>query len=227
MDGLRRHLTFANVVSALALVIAHGTGGAYAANTVFSSDIVDGQVKVADIGQGAVATSEVLNDTATGGGLTAADLRSQSVGPSEAAGLTGGDIAGDSLKGADVDESSLVLADGWGSFHDAEGAVPRGAGYFGPPRAGTDDILSLDLPPGSYLLIAKVALAQATECRLYAEQDFDDFHTEGSATIAGTVLHRSSGFFTAHLACLSSGSIFTDAKINAIRLSNVALNLPK
>ena len=226
MEGLRRHLTFANVASALALVIALGTGGAYAASTVFSSDIVDGEVKIADIGRGAVATSEVLDDTATGGGLTAADLRAQSVGPSEAAGLTGGDIAGDSLKGADVDESSLVLADGWGSFHDAEGAVPAGPNI-GPPRAGTDDILSLDLPPGSFLLIAKVALSQATECRLYAEQDFDDFHTEASATIAGTVLHRASGSFTAHLACASSGSIFTDAKIHAIRLSNVALNLPK
>ena len=48
---------------------------AYAANTVFSSDIVDGEVKIADVGRGAVGTSEVLDDTATGGGLAAADLR--------------------------------------------------------------------------------------------------------------------------------------------------------
>ena len=137
MEGLRRHLTFANVVSALALVIALGTGGAYAANTVFSSDIVDGQVKVADIGQGAVATSEVLNDTATGGGLTAADLRSQSVGPSEAAGLTGGDIAGDSLKGADVDESSLVLADGWGASTTRRARCPGALAISGRPPSCT------------------------------------------------------------------------------------------
>ena len=48
---LRRSLTFANVCSFLALTIALGTGSAYAANTVFSTDIVDGEVKTADIGQ--------------------------------------------------------------------------------------------------------------------------------------------------------------------------------
>src|SRR5262245_28584298 len=79
-------------VVALILVL---TGGiAYAANTVRSSDIVDGEVKIADIGQGAVATSEVLNDTATGGGLAAADLRSGSVGTAE--------VANNSLRGDDL-----------------------------------------------------------------------------------------------------------------------------
>ena len=46
---LRGRLTFANVCSFLALLIALGTGSAYAANTVFSTDIVDGEVKTADI----------------------------------------------------------------------------------------------------------------------------------------------------------------------------------
>ena len=81
-------------IGVLALVIALGTGTTYAANTVFSTDIVDGQVKIADIGQGAVATSEVLNDTATGGGLAAADLRSGSVGSAE--------VADNSLRAADL-----------------------------------------------------------------------------------------------------------------------------
>ena len=42
---MRKHLTFANVCSLLALFIALGTGAAYAANTVFSTDIVNGEVK--------------------------------------------------------------------------------------------------------------------------------------------------------------------------------------
>ena len=46
---LRARLTFANVCSFLALLIALGTGSAYAANTVFSDDIVNGEVKTADI----------------------------------------------------------------------------------------------------------------------------------------------------------------------------------
>jgi hypothetical protein len=48
MRALRARLTYANVVATLALVIAMVGGTAYAANTVFSSDIVNGEVKSAD-----------------------------------------------------------------------------------------------------------------------------------------------------------------------------------
>jgi hypothetical protein len=91
MHGLRRRLTYSNVAATLALVIAVGGGSAYAANTVFSSDIVDDQVYSAD----------VRNDTLTGGGLSAADLRAHSVGSSEVTNnaLTTGDIRNDSLPG--------------------------------------------------------------------------------------------------------------------------------
>ena len=63
---LRSRLTFANVCSFLALLIALGTGSAYAANTVFSTDIVDGEVKTADLGNNSVrstkiGTGQVLN----------------------------------------------------------------------------------------------------------------------------------------------------------------------
>jgi hypothetical protein len=70
---IRTHLTYANVISTLALLLVLTGGVAYAANTVLSSDIVNNQVYSAD----------VRNDTLTGGGLTAADLRAASVGPSE------------------------------------------------------------------------------------------------------------------------------------------------
>ena len=49
LTRLRRHLTFANVTSLLALTVAVGTGGAYAANTIGSSDIIDGSVRSIDI----------------------------------------------------------------------------------------------------------------------------------------------------------------------------------
>ena len=54
MPDFVRRLTFANVCSFLALLIALGTGSAYAANTVFSTDIVDGEVKTADLDNNAV-----------------------------------------------------------------------------------------------------------------------------------------------------------------------------
>jgi hypothetical protein len=71
-------------MSTLALVLALGGGVAYAANTVFSSDIVNGEVKSVDIGTGQVQSVDVTNE-----------------------GLTGADIANNSLKGADIAEPTL------------------------------------------------------------------------------------------------------------------------
>jgi hypothetical protein len=41
LGRLRSHLTYANVMSTIAVFVAVSTGGAYAANTIFSSDIVE------------------------------------------------------------------------------------------------------------------------------------------------------------------------------------------
>ena len=121
MEGLRRHLTYANVMSTLAVFLVIGGGAAYAANTVFSTDIVDGEVKtadigngevkVADIGTGAVATDEigadqvrsvdVRNDSLSGGGLGASDLGTGSVGSSE--------VTDNSLATNDVVEEALLF----------------------------------------------------------------------------------------------------------------------
>jgi hypothetical protein len=118
MRSLRRHLTYANVVATLALVIAVGGGAAYAANTVFSSDIVDGEVKEADIGsaavreaeigQGAVNSDELKND-----GVLANDLAPDAVRAAKVLDgtLGGADVAGNSLKGADIDEATLDIGD--------------------------------------------------------------------------------------------------------------------
>ena len=56
---LRAHLTYANVISTLSLVLVLGGGVAYAANTVFSEDIVDGEVKSVDIGNNQVRSADV------------------------------------------------------------------------------------------------------------------------------------------------------------------------
>ncbi len=66
---LRKGFSFANIFSFLAFTIAATTGGAYAANTVFSTDIVDGEVKRADL-HGNVVNSAKIDD----GSVRAADL---------------------------------------------------------------------------------------------------------------------------------------------------------
>jgi hypothetical protein len=83
----------AMVVALIALFVSlGGTAAALSgSNTVFTDDITNDQVYSAD----------VRNDTLTGGGLAAPDLRPSSVGTSE--------VAGNSLTGGDINESSLGI----------------------------------------------------------------------------------------------------------------------
>jgi hypothetical protein len=55
------------VIACVALFVSLGSGAAYAANTVFSTDIVDGEVKTADLGDLSVTTPKLaLNSIGTG-----------------------------------------------------------------------------------------------------------------------------------------------------------------
>ena len=77
--GIGERLTYANVTATLALVVALGTGGAYAAskigpkdiakNAVRSKHIKAGQVKTPDLRGGAVTSAKIAN-----GQVRAADL---------------------------------------------------------------------------------------------------------------------------------------------------------
>jgi hypothetical protein len=70
-------------MGALALFLVLTGGTAYAANTVLSSDIVDGEVKSVDIGTSQIRSGDVRNDNLSAGGLSSTDLAPGSVGPSE------------------------------------------------------------------------------------------------------------------------------------------------
>ena len=59
LGRIRSRLTYANVASSIALFIALGTGGAYAADTIGSADIIDESILVEDIKNGEVTTSEL------------------------------------------------------------------------------------------------------------------------------------------------------------------------
>ena len=97
-------------MGALALFLVLTGGAAYAANTVFSTDIVNGEVKTPDLATDAVVSGKIAT-----GGVKTGDLAAASVNSDK--------VADDSLTGSDVNESSL------------QGLV-RGSGFArGRPRA--------------------------------------------------------------------------------------------
>ncbi len=105
---LHSRLTFANVCSFLALLIALGTGSAYAANTVFSTDIVDGEVKTADLDNNAVRTTKIAN-----GQVANADLHADAVDGSKIAdgSVTGPDIGFGQIDGSKIGNESITTDD--------------------------------------------------------------------------------------------------------------------
>jgi hypothetical protein len=99
MDRLMRKPSPAMVVALISLFVSL-SGVAWAANTVGSGDVIDNSLLSQDLkDNAAVKTADVVNDTTTGGGLTAPDLRAGSVGTSE--------VVNDSLTGADIVELTL------------------------------------------------------------------------------------------------------------------------
>jgi hypothetical protein len=90
---LRCRLTYANVMSTLALFVALGGTTAWAAHeTILSSDIVDGEVRSVDI----------RNDDIQSG-----DVKDNSINTFDVHSFLGVDVVDGSLTGADVDESTL------------------------------------------------------------------------------------------------------------------------
>ena len=149
---VRRHLSFANVCALLALVIAVGTGGAYAADTVGSSDIIDSSIQTVDLhdeivttqklAPAAVTTGELAGDAVgspqvgdgslTGtdladGGVANVDLAANAVDSSKVAdsSLTGADIAPGSIAGGSVAAHSITQGNISGTDKAGEISVAR------------------------------------------------------------------------------------------------------
>jgi len=104
--GIGPRLTYANVMSTLAFVIAFGGGTAYATHLVVdSSDIVDGQVMTVDLADGAVTGPKVASSSLFGSDIADGSLFSGDIANSS---LTGDDVAANSLRSGDIAESSLA-----------------------------------------------------------------------------------------------------------------------
>ena len=150
-----------DVMAALSLFLVIAGGSAYAANTVFSTDIVDGQVKSPDLAGAAVTNSKLGNNSVGTGkvadnSLAAADLAPGSVGASEVAdnSLTGTDVLDNALTGADIAESSL-------------GQVPVATlGGLGRSAASTNAVPCDPDSSGAYVRCVQVQLNLSSPARV-------------------------------------------------------------
>ncbi len=80
---------YANITATVALVVAISGGTAYAANTIRSSDIVNGQVKRVDIKKNAINSGKVANGSLKARDFRAGQLPAGPAGPAGATGATG------------------------------------------------------------------------------------------------------------------------------------------
>lgn len=130
---LKKRATFANVCSFMALTIALGAGSAYAANTVRSKDIVNGQVKTVDLGNNAVTTVKIKD-----GQVGSADLGVGSVGSSALA----NDSVTNAAIGADSIDASQLRTDSVGATEVADNTIDGG-------EIVDNSLTSTDLASGS------------------------------------------------------------------------------
>jgi hypothetical protein len=108
MRKLRTHLTYANVMSTLAVFLLLGGASAYAAKKqtqkIGSTQIKASAVIASKIKNEAVTTAKLKNAAVTNGKLAAAAVGTANI----AAGAVGtGNIAADAVTGAQVNESTL------------------------------------------------------------------------------------------------------------------------
>lgn len=159
---LRSYLTYANVMATVAVFLALGGAGAYAAkkkaklapNSVLSSHIRDGQVSSADIANGAVTGAKVLDGT-----------------------LSGLDLAPDSLGPDEIDESSLGVVPQASSASTADtanavGNVEARTIQFRKNDGDSADVEVLNL--GGLVLTAKCATGTGEEMSVTATTTIDD-----------------------------------------------------
>jgi hypothetical protein len=109
LKQLKRHLSFANVVSCLALFMAL-SGVAYAAKTIVKTqNLVNGAVTTAKLRNGAVTTGKLRNGAVTGQKIAAATIgSSQLANGSVRSGQLGGQVVTEpKIKNSAVTESKL------------------------------------------------------------------------------------------------------------------------
>jgi hypothetical protein len=220
---LRPRLTFANVVSMIALFVALGGTGAWATHeAIFSSDIVDGEVKAPDLANLGVTNPKLSSNSVRTGKVLDNNLQ-------------GIDIQDNSLTGNDVNEGTL------GPVPSATKANSAFSTYHDPAFPGRDlpnslfaagnPIVTLSVPAGSYWILSKLWVDNAggnqTEvtCRLEAGVDTDTTISgldavqtaSGPEVVVNQVVHTFASSGRVKLYCTDGG--FGEGSANNIKIT--------
>jgi hypothetical protein len=139
-------------VAYLALFVALGGTGAYAADTIGSDDVINNSLLSEDVQNGTLGGVDLRENTIGSArivddSLVNQDIKNGTIGPSDIAAnsLGGGRITDNSLKGADVDEGSLTGVKISGFFYvDADSGDPDSTS----PKS----VFSEPCPPGSKVI---------------------------------------------------------------------------
>jgi len=186
LSKLRSRLNYSTVMSTLALFVALGTGGAYAANTVGSADIIDNAILGADIKNAQVGVLDVATNTINSARvidntLTGADILESSLGKV-------GDA--DTLDG--LNSSSLVGPRAYGRIDPggcAAGAYPQVCTVTSAKNVTSvtridPGIYCITVPGGSPLSVPLIATVDVAGTA-YPEADASVMTASGGCTAGG------------------------------------------
>lgn len=135
MRRLRGQLTYANVMSTLAVFLVVSGGAAYAAshlgkNSIGSKQIKKSAITTAKIKNEAVTTEKIKNRSITGGKLANGSVGGAQL---QANSVSGGNVQAGSLTGADINQSTLTSVraanvTGVALSYDCQAEVPLPSG---------------------------------------------------------------------------------------------------
>ena len=174
------------------------------------------------VGANKIGTDEIASQAVTNKKIAKRTIKAGRVAPDT---LTGDQIDEDSLGTVPSAEVADVAGTGRSTFKDTAILVPAGSGF--------TPALSLDVPAGSYLFIAKTVLAKAgtpdpIQCRVRADTSTDRslayVNAQSNETVVNTVVHTFNAAGSAVLECDNPSPdllLLTNSRLTAVPFADL------